>query len=520
MFSINYQMNRVRDMKSNQEILLEMKDISIEFPGVKALKNVDFSTVTGRSHALIGANGAGKSTLMKVLSGAYTHYTGEIFYNGEKINIRSPKDSKENGIQIVYQEVDTALIHYLTVAENIMLNDMIDGENKSQTVNWKEMYKKSQEILDSMNVKISSKVLVSELSLAQKQMVLIARAISKECRFLILDEPTAPLSNTETDELFRIVRNLKNKNVGIIFISHRLPELFEICDDITIMRDGEFVAKNEIEKTNTNEVVEYMLGRKMGDQFPSRKINIGEKLFEVKNLSDETMLKDINFYVNEGEIVGIAGLVGAGKTELCKAIFGYTKGVKGEKKLRGKRLQIKRPDEAVKNRIALVPEERRKEGILVEESVGVNLTVSNINRFCNMKTFLNFGKEKENAKELIGSLDIKTPSSETKVKNLSGGNQQKIAIGKWLVTNSDIYMFDEPTKGVDVGAKKDIFKLINNLAEAKKGVIYASCELSEILGITDRVYVMYDGMIVKELITKETNEEEILLYSAGGAQVC
>lgn len=503
-------------MDLKQNILLDMKDISIEFPGVKALNKVNFQTKTGVSHALIGANGAGKSTLMKVLSGAYNHYTGEIHFNEEKADIRSPKEAKEYGVQIVYQEVDTALINYLTVAENIMLNDMVDCKEKSIFVNWPSMYKKAQEVLDSMNVKISSKKLTSELTLAEKQMVLIARAISKECKFLILDEPTAPLSNTETEELFKIVRELKKKNVGIIFISHRLPELFEICDEITVMRNGEFVVKKDIKNTNQNEIVEYMLGRKMDEQFPLRENKVGGKLFQVKNLNDGQMISDISFHVNAGEVVGISGLVGAGKTELCKAIFGATINVKGDRILKGKNLAIKNPHDAVRQAIALVPEERRKEGILVSESVAINITISNLKKFCKTGSFLNFSGEKKEAKKMIDSLGIKTPSSDTKVQNLSGGNQQKIAIAKWLVTDSEIYIFDEPTKGVDVGAKKDIFELINNLAKAGKGVIYASCELSEILGITDRVYVMYDGKILKELETAKTNEEEILYYSTGG----
>ncbi|GIM29803.1 ABC transporter ATP-binding protein [Clostridium polyendosporum] len=499
-----------------EKVVLDMNDISIEFPGVKALKNVNFSTQSGISHALIGANGAGKSTLMKVLTGAYNNYTGEIYFNGDRAQIRSPKEAKQYGVQVVCQEVDTALIHYLTVAENIMLNDIVDLGKKTHFVNWGSIYKRSQEILDSMNVKVSSKKLVSELTLAEKQMVLIARAIFKDCKFLILDEPTAPLSNVETEELFRIVRELKKKNVGVIFISHRLSELFEVCDDITVMRDGEFIVKKSMKDTNQNEIVEYMLGRKMDEQFPLKENKVGERLFEARNLSDGQMVSDITFHVNAGEIVGISGLVGAGKTELCKAVFGVTSNVTGERVLENKVLSIKTPYDAVRHAIALVPEERRKEGILVNESVSINLTVTNLKKFCNVGTFLNFGSEKKISKEMINSLGIKAPSHETKVKNLSGGNQQKVAIGKWLVTDSKVYIFDEPTKGVDVGAKKDIFELICNLAKAGKAIIYASCEISEILGITDRVYVMYDGKIVKELETDKTNEEEILYYSTGG----
>lgn len=282
------------------------------------------------------------------------------------------------------------------------------------------------------------------------------------------------------------------------------------------MRDGEFVVKKDIKDTYQNEIVEYMLGRKMDEQFPIKENKPGEKLFEVKNLSDGKLVDNVSFNVRAGEIVGISGLVGAGKTELCKALFGAASNVTGERILKGKKLSIKKPDEAVRQGIALVPEERRKEGILVSESVAINITVANLKKFCSGGTFLNFKEERNVAKNMIDSLGIKTPGHEAKVQNLSGGNQQKVAIGKWLVTDSEVYIFDEPTKGVDVGAKKDIFELINSLAKAGKAVIYATCEFSEILGVTDRVYVMYDGKIMKELETAKTNEEELLYYSTGG----
>lgn len=503
-------------MEAGNVMQLEMKNISIEFPGVKALKNAGFSTRTGTIHALVGANGAGKSTLMKILSGAYSHYTGEIVISGEKADIRSPKQAKEYGIQIVYQEVDTALIPYLTVAENIMLDTLANDMGRKQFVNWKELHSEAAQVLKRLNQRISTKKIVSELTLAQKQMVLIARAISKECRFLILDEPTAPLSHSETEELFRVVRDLKKDNVGIIFISHRLPELFEICDEVTVMRDGEFVINRQISETNQNQIVEYMLGRKFDENFPKSKVDIGEKLFEVKELCDRNKIRDVNLYVRAGEIVGIAGLVGAGKTELCNALFGAAHVKSGDRMLKGKKLKIKSPYDAVGNGIALVPEERRKEGILVGESVTTNITITSLSDFCKFRGFLNFKAEREKAKQMIKSLGIKTPNEYRKVGLLSGGNQQKVAVGKWLITDAMVYIFDEPTKGVDVGAKKDIFDLIGRLAKSGKAIIYASCELSEIMGITDRIYVMYDGKIVKELVTQDTNEEEILLYSTGG----
>jgi simple sugar transport system ATP-binding protein len=472
---------------------------------------------TGEIHALIGANGAGKSTLMKVLSGAYDHYTGEILMDGQTLKIRSPKDAMDTGIQIVYQEVDTALIPYLTVGENIMLMDTVHNMGKKQWMKWKELHEKAASILVGMNITLSTKKLVSELTLAEKQMILIARAVSKECKFLILDEPTAPLSHTETSELFRIVADLKEQNVGVIFISHRLPEIFEICEEISIMRNGEMVGREKISSTTQNKVVEQMLGQKLGEQFPEKTTTIGNNVLEVKGLTDKDKIKDLTLHVKSGEIVGIAGLVGAGKTELCKALFGATgKLTAGEIVLNGNKLMLKNPYEAVKNGIALVPEERRKEGILVLESVESNLSAANLGRFSTVFSFLNRKKEKAAATELISQLGIKTPSEETKVQNLSGGNQQKVAIGKWLVAEADVYIFDEPTKGVDVGAKKDIFELIAELANRGKAILYASSELSEIIGITDRVYVLYDGTSVKELETHRTNEEELLFYSTGG----
>lgn len=499
-----------------EKTTLEMSNISIEFPGVKALNHVHFSMETGKVHALIGANGAGKSTLMKVLSGAYGHYSGEIAMNGQKQDIRTPKNAQDAGIQIVYQEVDTALIPYLTVAENIMLLETVHSMGKKQLIKWKELHEKAAVILAGMNIEISMKKLVSELSLAEKQMVLIARAISQQCEFLILDEPTAPLSHTETTELFRIIRDLQKQNVGIIFISHRLPEIFEICDEITIMRNGEWVATERIADTTQNKVVEKMLGQKLEEQFPELPTQIGNIVLEVNGVSDQDKIRDLTLHVKSGEIVGLAGLVGAGKTELCKALFGSEKLTTGEIILHGKKLKLRSPHDAVVNGVALVPEERRKEGILVLESVGTNLTAANLNRFTKMLGFVDRKKEKENAKQFVQRLGIKTPSEETKVQNLSGGNQQKVAIGKWLVAEADVYIFDEPTKGVDVGAKKDIFDLITELANRGKAILYATSELSEIIGITNRVYCLYDGRAVKELETKSTTEEELLFYSTGG----
>jgi simple sugar transport system ATP-binding protein len=495
---------------------LQMKNISIEFPGVRALNEVDFITETGSIHALIGANGAGKSTLMKVLSGAHNHYKGEIQINGESVEIRTPADAQKLGIQTVYQEVDTAIIPSLTVAENIMLNHTVQATENKHWIHWKQLFKKAAEILSEMNLNIPVKKLAGELTLAEKQLVLIARATSSNCSFLILDEPTAPLSHTETSELFRITRDLAKRDVGIIFISHRMPEIFELCDELTIMRNGELVVKKAIPETDTHQVIEYMLGRKLEDQFPARISTFGDTLLKVEGLTDGAKVKNTSLHVKTGEIVGLAGLVGAGKTELCKALFGAAPTKGGTVKLKGETLKLTSPHVAVKSGLALVPEERRKEGVLVAESVTSNLTTVNLKKFSRFLSFIDRRAEKKTAQEYIKALGIKTSSETARVENLSGGNQQKVAIGRWLIADADVYIFDEPTKGVDVGAKRDIFELIAQLAAQGKGVIYASSELSEIIGISDRVYVLYDGEPVKELETVSTTEEELLFYSTGG----
>src|SRR5699024_1678591 len=492
--------------------------ISIEFPGVKALSNVDFTMNTGEIHALVGANGAGKSTLMKVLSGAYTTYTGDIYFDNENMDIKSPAKAKAAGIDIVHQEVDTSLISHMTVGENIMLNDMVNNMEKRQIINWRKIHSEAQRLLQKLNINIDTRKVVSDLNLAQKQMVLIARAISEQRKFLILDEPTAPLSKTETTELFRVVKSLANEeNVGIVFISHRLPELFEICEGITVMRNGGKVHEALMKDMTSHDIVEKMLGNKMAEEYVKAILPIGETLLETKHMTGKNNeVIDINLSIHKGEIVGVTGLVGAGKTELCKSIFGSIQTNKYSIEINGKAIQTKSPYHAVKSGVALVPEERRKEGILVDEPVYSNLTAASLNKHTGLLSMLRPNKERIHAREMIKNLGVKTPNENQKVGLLSGGNQQKIAVGKWLSSDAEVFLFDEPTKGVDVGAKTEIFDLIVSLAKNKKGVLYATSEISEILSITDRIYVMYDYQIVKELITKDTTEEEIMYYSTGG----
>ncbi|MEE1113973.1 MAG: sugar ABC transporter ATP-binding protein [Eubacterium sp.] len=501
------------------KITLETKGVSIEFPGVKALDNVDFSVSTGEIRAVVGANGAGKSTLMKVLAGANPTYTGDVLLNGEKKEIRTPVDAKKLGIQIVYQEVDTALVPTLSVAENIMINELV--MSKGVNMPWRHVREEARKALDRLNVKgINVRSLVQDLSLAQKQMILIARAVRMDCNFLILDEPTAPLSTTETEELFTIVNRLKEtENIAIIFISHRLDEILRICENYTVMRNGQIVDNKPITKaTTTNEIVEKMLGRSFEENFPKENCEVGEDILDVQHLSGaDGKINDVSLHVRKGEIVGIAGLVGAGKSELLKTIFGAYKRTDGKVVLNGKELKIKNPSQAVRDGIALVPEERRKEGVLVQENVSFNLSAANLADFCTL-SFINRKKVKENAERYVKELGIKTPSIRQKVANLSGGNQQKVAVGKWLAADCEVYMFDEPTKGVDVGAKQDIFRLINNIAKQGKGVIYATCENSELLSLADRIYVMYSGRIVAELSPNEASDDRIMNYSVGGKE--
>ena len=499
--------------------IIEMKNISMEFPGVKALTNANFELRSGEVRAVVGANGAGKSTLMKVLAGANKGYTGDIYFNGEHHEIRDPIVAKNLGIEIVYQEVDVALFSYLTVAENIMFNYVVLKMQGKFRMNWNYIKKEAKKVLDRLNVKLDVNRLVSSLSLAQKQMVLIARAVQEECKFLILDEPTAPLSVSEAEELFRVVRDLsKNQGVGIVFISHRLPELFQICESFTVMLNGETVANKPLnESVTNNDIVSLMLGRSFDESFPKREIEVGEVVFEADNICNkDNTVNEACMYTRSGEIVGLAGLVGAGKTELCKLLFGADKISNGHVKHHGKEIIIKSPSVAIKNKIALIPEERRKEGVLVSESVYFNLSVACLSDFTNKLGFVNKKAELKNARKYIDALGIRTPSEYQQVMKLSGGNQQKVAIGKWLAADADLYIMDEPTKGVDVGAKQEIFELIQDLAESGKSIIYVSAETSELLAITDRIYVMYSGKIAAELKTSETNEQQILHYSTGG----
>lgn len=501
-----------------EKIKIETRNVSIEFPGVKALSDVNFSIETGDVRAVVGANGAGKSTLMKVLAGANPGYTGEVLLNGSPVELRNPSVAKNLGIEIVYQEVDMALFPSQTVAENIMMNELITNMGRNVTVNWNHIRQEAQATLDRLHIDLNVNKMVSELTLAQKQLVLIARAVQGSCNFLILDEPTAPLSTAETEKLFALVDHLtQTERIAVVFISHRLQEVLRICKTITVMRNGQIVADYPITKETTiKSIVDQMLGRSFEENFPKIKNEIGDIAFEIKDLCDkEGMLKNVNMYVRKGEIVGVSGLVGAGKSELCKTVFGAREKKSGQVLRMGQELKIHSPTDAVKYKLGLVPEERRKEGVLVDESVYFNLAAAALPKYSN-GIFISKKKQMLNASDYIDSLKIKTPSASQLVAFLSGGNQQKVAVGKWLAADCEVYIFDEPTKGVDVGAKQDIFKLIQDIASVGKCVLYVTSETSEILAITDRTYVMYDGRVTAELVTENTTEDEIMFYSTGG----
>lgn len=498
---------------------IEAENIIMEFPGVKALDGVSFKMRSGEIRAIIGANGAGKSTLMNVISGALPAYKGDVSIDGEVVKLSSPVAAKKMGIALVSQEVDNGIVPAVSVAENIMLDYLVNEMGKNFVVNWKYISQKAKEALDKLNIKIDINKQAGELTLAEKQMVLIARAISQKCNFLILDEPTSALSLTETDHLFRVLRELmQNNDMGIIFISHRLRELFEICDHITVMRNGKVVSELEMEGLTINDVVSAMLGSTTRDPFVRKQGELGENLIEVENLCDASgKVKNVSFYAKSGEVIGISGLVGAGKTELAKCLFGESPKLSGSIRIRGKEINVRTPHEAVKAGLGLVPEERRKEGVQILHSIKENLSSVNLDSYTRF-SFVNRAKEKTAAQKMVEELKIKTPSVDQLVAFLSGGNQQKVVIGKWLGSDCEIYIMDEPTKGVDVGAKQEIYKLIQRLADEGKCVLYLTSETMEILGVTDRTYVLYNGEISAEMKTSEATEEKIMFYATGGIQ--
>lgn len=494
---------------------LEARGLSVEFPGVRALDGVDFRASTGEVRAVVGANGAGKSTLLKVLTGSYQPTAGQLLVDGAPVVLRSPREAKALGIAVVHQEVDTALVPTLSVAENVLLDRR--PEDSPFWVRSSRQRQAARELLADLAPDLDPRRSAASLTLAEKQLVLIARALGREARFLLLDEPTAPLGPAETDRLYRVVEGLATRGLGILFISHRLPEIFRLCAWATVLRDGRVVYDGALAGKTKAWLVEQMLGRRLEEEYPRRAdLPPGPVLLETKNLRDGRRLRGIDLRVRAGEVVGIAGQVGAGKTELCRALFGADPAQADLFVVGGQVGLPPTPRRAVALGLALVPEERRKEGVLVTESVSFNLAAAG-GSLPTRWGLVDFGRERSLAQRWIGELGIKTPDEKQKVAHLSGGNQQKVAVGKWLAADARVYLFDEPTKGVDVGAKKDIFALVGRLAAAGKAVVYATSEFPELLGIADRILVLYDGRVVAERPAKATDEEELLLLSTGGS---
>lgn len=492
---------------------LEMRNISIAFAGFNALKNVDFTLQGGSTHALIGANGAGKSTLMSILSGAYSHYQGDIFIDGEKVDIHSPQQARRHGIHVVQQEVDVALIPTLSVAENIMLDWL---NQPGHLLSWKQLHQQARSLLGQLELTINPRQPLADCTLAEKQQVLLARALSHRCRFLVLDEPTAPLDRAESERLFKVVRRLRAEGIGIVFISHRIHELSEICDRLTVLRDGRHVSEDTMRGLSGEQIVEKMLGHRLDDIYPPRRPPHGSQpLLQVRGLNDRHKLDDVSLTLHKGEILGIAGLAGAGKTELCKALFGASQANVEHGELHGKVWAPRSPHHSVAQGLALVPEERRKEGIFIDEAIPMNLSVSADDSFSRWSLFSR-RRELRWALDIMQRLGVRASGPQQKLARLSGGNQQKVAIGKWLRGGADVLIFDEPTKGVDIKAKQDLFTLLDGLARAGKGIIYASGEFSELVGLCDRICVLWDGRVVAEVNAADIDEETLLLYSTGG----
>ncbi|AUN14573.1 ribose ABC transporter [[Clostridium] sordellii] len=486
--------------------ILQMKNIVKEFPGVKALDGVNLELYQGKVMALMGENGAGKSTLMKVLSGVYKKDKGQIYYNGNLEDIKGPKDAQEKGIAIIHQELN--LIQDLTIGENIFLGR---EPKKGLRIDFKKLYEEADKYLNKLNIKTSSKELVGNLSIGQQQMVEIAKALSLDAKIIIMDEPTDALTDKETESLFKVIQDLKNEGKAIVYISHRLKEIFEICDYITVLRDGKYVGSEQICNLDEDKMIEMMVGRKLTDQFPRQEVEKGNVVLEVKNISNKH-INDVSFNVKSGEIIGIAGLMGAGRTELAKTIYGHIKKDCGQVLVNGKEVNNKSAKDGLKNKIAYVSEDRKGDGLILSLSVRENMTISSLDSISSLFK-LNKSKENNQVKDYIKKMNIKTPSEEQIIKNLSGGNQQKVAIAKALMTNPDVLILDEPTRGVDVGAKKEIYDLINNFKSQGKAVIMISSEMPEILGLSDRILVLSQGRLTGELDIKDATQESILKYA-------
>ena len=490
----------------SDKILLEMKDICKNFPGVKALDNVSLSVREGTVHALMGENGAGRSTLMKCLFGIYEKDSGQIFLEGKEVSFKNPKDALEKGVAMVHQELYQALKR--SVMDNMWLGRY--PKYAGFITSEKKMYTETMEIFKTLGIDTNPKEIMSRMSVAQRQMVEIAKAVSYDAKIIVLDEPTSSLTEKEVEHLFRIIDMLKRRGCGIIYISHKMEEILKISDDITVMRDGTHVITAPAEQMTIDKIIKYMVGRELSQWFPPKTNRPGDIALEVKNLSSRyTNVKDVSFNVRKGEIVGFAGLAGAGRTEVVENIFGISERLSGEIFLDGKKVENKNASDSIKNGFALLTEERRATGIFGILDICENTTISNLKNYRKMLV-LSDRQRKKDTEWAIKSMKIKAPGQKTQIRLLSGGNQQKVILGRWLLTNPEVLMLDEPTRGIDVGAKYEIYQLIIEMAAKGKAVIMVSSELPELIGVCDRIYVMSGGRIVGEVSANDTSQEEIM----------
>jgi ribose transport system ATP-binding protein len=491
------------------DYIVELKNITKTYPGVVALNDVSLGFKPGEVHAICGENGAGKSTLIKVMAGAATPEEGEIFVNGEKITAMDPGLSRQLGIEVIYQEL--ILAPHVSVAENIYMGTRF---GKSIVVDWNTMNEKAQSILNSMDITaFKATDIVENLKTANRQLVAIAKAISMNVKFLIMDEPTAPLGEHEVQVLLRIVKELKKKGVTIVYVSHRLDEVFEISDRVSVFRNGQWIKTMNTCDTDKNELIKLMVGRDIGSTYPERNSKIGDVVLEAKNIVAEGV-KNVSFSVRAGEVLGIGGLVGSGRSELVNTIFGAQKMQSGEIFIKGKKVDINSPSKAIENGIGLIPEDRKLHGLMLEKDVGFNLSIcilETISKYC----VVDFKTEEQKQREIIERLRIKLPHAGVLAKTLSGGNQQKVVLAKWLLAEADVLIFDEPTRGVDVGAKQEIYQLINELTDKGMAVIMVSSDMEELMGVPDRIIVLHEGECTGGLDKKDFSQVEILKLASG-----
>lgn len=496
---------------NSSQVLLEMKNVSKSFPGVKALDHANLTVHAHSVHALMGENGAGKSTLLKCLFGIYAKDEGEILYLGKEVNFRTSKEALENGISMVHQELN--LVRQRSVMDNLWLGRYpLNGF----LVDHGKMYRDTKAIFDELDIDIDPKEKVANLSVSQMQMIEIAKAFSYNAKIVIMDEPTSSLSEKEVEHLFKIIAKLKDRGCGIIYISHKMDEIFKICDEVTILRDGKWVNTVKIKDTDMDQLVTMMVGRELTQRFPEKRNVPKETILTVEHLTakNQPSIQDISFELRKGEILGIAGLVGAKRTDIVETIFGIRERASGTIKLHGKEMRNKSALEAINNGFALITEERRSTGIYANLSIEFNSLISNMKSYLGKLGLLSTAKMKSDTQWVIDSMNVKTPSHRTNIGSLSGGNQQKVIIGRWLLTQPEILMMDEPTRGIDVGAKFEIYQLMMQLAEKDKGIIMISSEMPELLGVTDRILVMSNGRVAGIVETAKTSQEQILQLAA------